>query len=128
MSFPLIFMEYAVWHYTKGLAEFLRAWGNIHWFLFKFFSTSMMIKTFFQPLHRVKESYAKTFDIQKIAESLLVNTIMRGVGMIFRLVFLSLSFVSEVAAFGAGFLLFILYIGAPIVIPLAFVTSFFILF
>lgn len=112
--------EYFVWQYSYGIIEFLRAWLNIHWFLFYFFSFPMLLRTMFQPLFRIKEEYGRGFDPQKTAEALTVNIIMRVTGFITRAFLLCVGLVMEGALFIVGLATFVIYLLSPLGIPVVF--------
>ena len=114
----LIAAEYFAWQYSYGIIEFLRAWANIHWFLFYFFSFPMLLRTMFQPLFRLKEDYGRHFDLQKVAEAITVNIIMRITGFITRIALLLVGAVVEAVVFILTFVIFIMYLVAPIGIPI----------
>ena len=112
--------EYFVWQYSYGITEFLRAWFNIHWFLFHFFSFPVLLRTMFQPLFRIREDYGRGFDPQKTAEALTINLIMRITGFITRIFLLCIGLVVECAMFVVGLASFVVYLLSPLEIPAAF--------
>src|SRR3989344_7504463 len=109
----LIASEYFIWQYSYGFVEFLGAWINVHWFLFYFFSFPMLLRTLFQPLFRIKEEYGRHFDLQKAAEALTVNIIMRITGFIVRVFLLCIGLIAECVAFIICFAAFIIYLISP---------------
>src|SRR3989344_9629634 len=113
MNSFLVFSEYLLWQYSSGIAEFLRAWANIQWFLFYFFSFGMLSRTLFQPLFRIKEEYGRHFDLQKAAEALTINIIMRITGFIVRVFLLCIGLIAECVAFIICFAAFIIYLISP---------------
>ena len=127
MSYTLIFFEYLSWHYGGGTKEFLKAWFNIHWFWYHFFSIPVLINTFFKPYHRMNEGYSRGFDPQKFFETLIVNTILRIVGIMIRIVFISVGLLAQIATLIGGISLFIIYIASPIIIPAGLIFPFFLI-
>jgi len=117
MSYTLFLYEYISWHYGLGIKEFLRAWLNIHWFWGHFFSMSVLAQSFFKPFHRMRESYGRAFEPAKIFETLIVNMMMRVVGVMIRSVFLAAGILVEGATFILGTALFVLFLLSPIMIP-----------
>ena len=114
MSASLIFFEYFAWHYSSGINEFLKAWKNVHWFWYHFFSVPILINTLFQPYRRIQEKYKRGFDPERFFETLIVNLIMRVSGFIVRTVFLLTALIIQILVIFIGILLFILYLGTPI--------------
>jgi hypothetical protein len=123
----LLFFEYIHWLYSDGIKEYIRVWGNLEWFFYHFFSVPALLATFFQPFKRLQEGYGKGLDVGRWTETFIMNTVMRFVGMVVRSVFLGIAFVAEVAVGIAGAVLFILFVGAPVLIPLGLAMGIFLL-
>lgn len=113
----VVFYEYLTWQYREGIREYMRAWQNIHWFLWRVFSVSLLLRTFFAPFRRTSESYGRGFDPAVIAQTLLVNLITRFVGAIVRAVLLAVAFLFQSAVLVGGGILFIWFLLTPVVIP-----------
>lgn len=86
---------YLWWHYTAAFSDFFHIAGNLFWFLWHFFSIPDTLRTFFEPWERMNEKYRKGFDIEQIAQSFVVNTLMRIVGMFMRTFLLLFALVSN---------------------------------
>lgn len=86
MKFLTIFLGYLKWHYGKALATTFTFWKNIFVFLFNFFSIKNLLGNFFTPWKRLADSYPKNFNLKAYFFTFLVNTIMRTVGMLLRLI------------------------------------------
>jgi fatty acid desaturase len=84
MNFLLIIPYYLSWHYSQGILDYFKVWKNLVWFLWNFFSFKVLLKTFFSPFKRLKEKYAGGLDMESLASSILITTLMRLVGMVFR--------------------------------------------
>src|SRR3989338_907047 len=97
----VVFFEFFEWMYGEGTEEFLKAWRNVHWFFFHFFSVPLIARPLFQPLKRLKEKSGRGFDPEKFFENLAINTLMRFVGFLIRLMFIAVAG----GAGAAGFLL-----------------------
>lgn len=123
MRIPLVFFEYIAWHYSAGIYEFLSLWQNIHWFIYRFFSVPTLLRTLFQPFHRLQESYVRGFDPQKYFETAIINTITRLVGAFVRLVMMAIAGVMELLALLIGAIAFVLFLAAPGFIPLSMITG-----
>lgn len=76
---------YLAWHYSEALQDMRRIWKNFFIFIWEFFSISILVRTLFSPWHKMKESYNR---IEDFFGNLVVNTMMRLVGAVIRLVFI----------------------------------------
>lgn len=88
MKLIRITFGYLKWHYGKALLTTFSFWKNILFFLLNFFSIKSLLVNFFAPWKRLADSYPKKFDISKFLSVLIVNTIMRIVGIILRTIIL----------------------------------------
>ena len=115
---PVLFVaDYIRWHYSLALFDILRVWGNFMWFVLHVSSTGLLIKTFLSPWKRMHEEKPPkgTFDPGYYAGSILVNALMRIVGMGIRSFIIALSLL----VFGAVFLLGLVFVGFWVVAPIA---------
>lgn len=89
---------YIWWHYTKAPFLILSLTGHFIKNILHFFSVATLLKTLFSPWRRLSESYPENFDLGRVFTSIVVNTLMRLVGAIVRMitiifgVFFALSF------------------------------------
>ena len=113
----VVFYEYLTWQYSEGIREFIAAWQNIHWFLWRVFSVPLLLRTFFTPFRRTSESYGRGFDPQALAQTLLVNLVTRLVGVVVRGLLLAVALLFQGIVFIAGSLLFLCFLLAPIAAP-----------
>ena len=123
MSMPIIVLEYLAWQYGSGVAEFLGLWRNIHWVLYRLFSISLLLRTFFSPFRRTSESYGKGFDPKRYAETFVINIVTRFVGAVVRSTLLIVAFSLQIAILFSGALLFGMFLLTPVIIPLGFVVG-----
>ncbi|MDP3996470.1 MAG: hypothetical protein Q8P86_02130 [bacterium] len=105
LSLPV---HYFVWHYGGAFRDIFRIETNIMWFLYNFFSLSILFKTFFSPWRRLSENKNEDAFWQRI----IINTIMRLVGFLARLVtvisglfIILIAFIVSVAFYVIWFLL-----------------------
>jgi len=115
----IVFYEYLTWQYGEGVREYMRAWQNIHWFFWRVFSVSLLLRTFFTPFRRTSESYGRRFDPAAMAQTFLVNIVTRLVGALVRSVLLAVAFLFQVVAFAAGSFLFLWFLLAPAAVPIS---------
>lgn len=120
--------DYLVWHYSQALVAWWRIYGNGLWFLSHFFSVALLGRTLFSPWRRLTESYPGRFAPESIAETLVVNLLMRLVGFTIRVIFLSFAFVILAGAFLLGWIALVIWLGAPFLIPSLFFTGFYLTF
>ena len=104
--------NYAVWHYTRGVHDLFVIWKNIMWFVKEFFSINLLFKTFFKPWKRLQEKHYRNEGISEFLSNILINVMMRIVGMIIRsvvilvgLFVLLISTVFGILLFGIWFIL-----------------------
>ena len=119
----LLLQDYFRWHYTVGVRDLARIWGNFLWFGFRFFSFSQLVRTLFAPFHRIRESYPHRFDATAIAENLVFNAAMRLVGFVLRSLVLALGLLSEIFMIVAGSAVFLVWLLLPLVIVGLLVTG-----
>ncbi len=81
MVFALYYIE---WHYSRALYDIVGIIKNFIWFFYEFFSIPLLLKTYFSPFHRLGEQYAHSIDLGKWAETFIVNSLMRVVGVFLR--------------------------------------------
>lgn len=113
----LIFFDALRWLFARGIKEYFHAWGNLHWFLYHYFSVPVLARTFFAPFHRLRERRARGFDPEDWASVLAVNTLMRFVGMIVRSVFLVVALLSQFALLIVATGLFALFVSIFVSVP-----------
>lgn len=116
MALGALLGEYIAWHYTAGIREYIRAWANIHWFFYHYFSISALARSFFAPFHRIQEARKRGFNPEDWFEVFIVNTLMRAVGMLVRTSFIAVGLAAEIVMFCIGVFGFLFFIFAPVVI------------
>ena len=108
--------KYSLWHYSTAIVDMFRIDGNIFWFLWHFFSVPDTLRTFFSPWERMGERYKKTLDIESLASTFIVNTLMRIVGIIMRTILLFFALVFFFIAFVVVIFTFFLWILMPFIL------------
>jgi hypothetical protein len=109
--------HYLVWHYTKGIKDFLHVFRLILQAITRIFSFGLLFKTFFSPFERLGEHY-NGGGISAFFEIIIVNTIMRGVGVIVRTCVLVIGLLSWIFWFLFLCSALIIWIFLPIIICL----------
>ncbi|PJE64646.1 MAG: hypothetical protein COU90_02280 [Candidatus Ryanbacteria bacterium CG10_big_fil_rev_8_21_14_0_10_43_42] len=128
MSLPLVVFEYLAWQYGEGVQEFLRVWRNVHWVVYRLFSISILLRTFFSPFRRTSESYGKGFDPKRYAETFVINIVTRLVGVAVRSILLFIAFFLQAAMLLFGAFLFGIFLLTPVIIPLGLVSGLIVMF
>ena len=80
----LLAVQYLRWHYTQGVIDLVHVVGNFVWFFYEFFSIRLLLSTLFVPFHRLNETGPTGLDLGRMAEKLVVNSLMRLVGALMR--------------------------------------------
>ncbi len=83
MSRPFV-LDYAIWHYTVGFRKLTAIWLNVIWFIFHFFSISLLFRTLLSPWKRMSDD-ARLTSIRAFFEALLFNFLSRIFGALVRL-------------------------------------------
>ena len=84
MNFLLVIGNYLKWHYSKAIYNVFSIWKNISFFVFNFFSIKSLLVNYFSPWKRLSENYPKFINIKEYLSTLLINIIMRIVGIVLR--------------------------------------------
>lgn len=107
-------IHYVWWHYTTAIADLVRNYLNLSTFLKNFFSLSHLTRNLFSPWRRLGEEYPSGhLDIGAFFSTLIVNTLMRLVGLVIRLVLL----VWGLMIMMAGLFIFIIILFAWLTLP-----------
>jgi hypothetical protein len=124
MSIGLVFLNYIYWHYTRAFVDIYWIWKNHLWFIWKFFSVSLLFKTLLSPWKRLgEEDKSKGLDIEGFFGSLIVNTLMKVLGFLMRTALIFVAIFSFLLVFFLGLLFFIVWIFLPFLLVGLFITS-----
>lgn len=123
MEGALFLKEYLLWHYGEGTFDLLRIWRNFLWFIPHAFSFRTLLRTLFSPWRRLGERTREGFHPEELAENLLINLIMRGVGFFLRTVLFGIGLLSLIFLLVAGVALVFLWVFAPIVLGVLIVVG-----
>ena len=113
------FGRYVLWHYTRAFTELAQTGANLLWFIGHFFSLGTLVRTFFAPWKLMAESYPSIIDIGQFFETLIVNTLMRAVGIIMRSFLLVIGIITLLAGTLCYILAFIVWILLPLLLILS---------
>lgn len=110
----LIIRDYIVWHYSRALIDIFVIWRNVTRFVFHFFSIPLLLRSLFQPWKKVAAKRESTgFDPQDWIETVMVNTVMRIVGAIMRLLLIVFGLLCVGAIVLIGLQFFVLWVVLP---------------
>ncbi len=112
--------HYIIWHYGRALRDFANIWRNFLWFFWQVFSVPLLAATFFAPFHRLQERPRPGFHPDEMAQALVVNLLMRLVGMVTRAMLILVAFLMEFLVLVAGALLLLAWLLAPLLLALLF--------
>lgn len=117
MSVLSLLSFYVSWHYTRALRDFIGLWSNFSWFIGNLFSVSTLLRTLIQPLKLIEEEKGSFLsDPSEYAQSLLVNVLMRIVGMVTRLALILVALLCWLILLVLGILLFFVWLLLPLIL------------
>jgi len=116
MSQRSFIISYFAWHYSRAFAESWNTCTNYIWAVWHFFSVPILLRTFFAPWHKMDVQYGKGLSVENFFGPLIVNTLMRLLGMVLRTIIILLGLVCIVAIFLLGIVFTVVWIFLPIII------------
>ncbi len=111
-----ILWYYFKWHYSKGLRETINTIKNFLWFVAHFFSFRLLFKTLVSPWKRMGESYGEGFNPEAFASAFIVNSLMRIVGFVSRIIIIFVGLLTYLAVSLFSFAIIFIWIFAPIIL------------
>lgn len=109
-------IHYFAWHYTQAVRDIMNIIGNFLWFFYKFFSIQLLLRTLFVPFHRLDEHARSRLDVGAVAQTFLVNMLMRVVGALMRLFVILIGIILIVCTVVVGLGMLLLWLFAPVVV------------
>lgn len=128
---PILFItDYIQWHYGTAFQDILRVWRNFMWFILHTSSFFGLLMTLIAPWKRIHEDLPKkgTFDPSYYLGSILINILMRFIGLFVRLIIISISLLFLLVAFSVGVVFIIFWFIAPAAIIFLLINGFYLLF
>jgi len=116
-------LYYFSWHYHRGLFDFTRNWTNILWAVWHLCAIPYHLKNLFTPWRRLHESYVGSLNLSGWGQTLIVNMLSRIVGFLVRMVTVVLGLVVMLFIALFGGILYLAWVGLPIVLPLLFFSG-----
>ena len=115
ITFSLL-KTYFAWHYSVALLGIWKIFIDIEWFLYNFFSTKLLLQTLFSKWRRLGEKRTKKVDIMDFFTVLIVNTLMRIIGVFVRLFLIITSIVFMVVCGVISIVVFFVWLVLPLLI------------
>lgn len=115
MAKNILFL-YIEWHFLDVAKGILKAWRNFLLFNLNYFSVPLLLKTFFSPWRKYKESYGRGLDIKKYFEAFASNMISRVLGAIVRSFLIIIGIAFEIFILFAGLIVFLAWIILPLLL------------
>lgn len=109
---------YAWWHYTTALNDFFDVVRNLAWFLWNFFSISLLARTFFSPWRRLTDTEISESQVETVLSHVIINSVMRLVGMGVRFITILMGFVSLILLGAASVIAFLGWLLLPLIVTL----------
>lgn len=116
MSTFSLLKTYFAWHYSVALLGIWKIFIDIEWFLYNFFSTKLFLQTLFSKWRRLGEKRTKKVDIMDFFTVLVVNTLMRIIGVFVRLFLIIMSVVFMVVCGVISIVVFFVWLVLPLLI------------
>jgi hypothetical protein len=118
-----LFWRYFYWHYGRAFADLTKAYVTVLWFIWNFFSIGELLMTFASPFQRIQERYGGGFDLEEFFSIIVVNILMRIVGMVMRSFVIAIGIVVLLSALLGGLLFFIAWVFLPLIVGYFFVVG-----
>lgn len=115
MEIITFFPSYFTWHYNTALRNIWGISTNFLWFFLYFFSVPILLKTFFAPWRKLQE-HTHGFAPNEFFGNVIVNFVMRVIGMIVRGATLVLAFLVFILIVIASIIVFLAWIFLPIIL------------
>lgn len=128
MQIFVVARDYLLWHYSAAYLDILGIARNFFWFFGRFFALFDILKNLFAPFNRLKEEPVSVFRHPKeFFGNLLVNTLMRVVGLVLRLMIIVIALSCFALTLLFALLLIVVWTALPIIVPSLFMSGLLIL-
>lgn len=98
------------------MQDFLNVWSNFLWFIYHFFSMSLLLRTLFSPWRRLDERSKSGFHLEAFLEKLVSNTVVRAIGTGARLFVIVSGCIIYLAGLVLGFIFFLIWCLLPVAV------------
>lgn len=101
----------------------LRIATNYLWFFWHFFSIPVLLKTFLAPWKRLGEERLRRGGLKNLLSRVVVNTLMRCVGVLIRGVTIAVGLITLVLAFAASLISYVVWTVLPFILLFLFIAG-----
>lgn len=115
MGYLTLGLDYLWWHYTGALSDLFRNYFNFTGFLANFFSLGQLFKTLLAPWRRLGEKYGSILDGGQFFTALVVNTLMRAVGLVIKTALIVFSLLAIFLSSLIFLAVLIFWLAAPVI-------------
>jgi hypothetical protein len=123
-----IWLQWFFWNFIEMPRNIIRIWKGYFRFSLEYFSTPLLIKTFFAPWRRYELPHGKGFDIGQYVYIAVSNLISRTIGAFIRFFLILIGLFVEVSVFFLGAVVLVLWLILPILLLIALYFSLKLLF
>ncbi len=116
MNFFIIFPYYLAWHYGRAFSNIGNIWKNYFIFIYNFFSIKTLLITLFSPWRRMGDEYREHSSLGDIAGTFVVNTLMRCVGAVMRLIIIIIGILVLLFSVVLGLAVLVIWLFLPAVL------------
>lgn len=109
-----LFIDYNKWHYRYATLNIFRIARDFILFFLNLFSVSLFFRSLFQPIFSIPVDDVDSENISDVMAIFLGGIVLRIVGAIFRLFFISIGLLLSLTTFVFFTFLFIIWILLPI--------------
>ncbi len=128
MTLAIVFFSYFKWHYSDSLKDAVRIWRDFLSFIYHFFSLKYLVLSFFKPWKRMGEVYGGGLNISDLLETIIINTILRLVGMIIKITTFVLGLTAEILIFFGGLIFLVFWFFLPLIFVQIFLKGIYLVF
>lgn len=128
MTPAIVFFSYFKWHYSDSLKDAAVIWRDFLFFIYHFFSLKYLVLSFFKPWRRMGEVYDGGLNISDFLETIIINTILRLIGMLIKTATFILGITAEILVFFGGAIFLIFWFFLPVIFITLFLKGLLLLF
>lgn len=124
MNLFTLIREYVVWHYSRAFTDMFGIWKNFLWYINHLFSVPDVIMTLFAPWKRLQEKKVNILkDPQEFFMNLVVNLIMRLIGLLVRTVILVIALTCFAVIIVLGLAVAVIWLFLPLLLVEMLITG-----
>jgi hypothetical protein len=109
-------LSYLSWHYSQAFVDIYHNSKTLLWFVYYFFSLPILLKTFFAPWKRMDMEKPDHEHMSDKLGRLLINTLMRLIGMFLRTIFILIGLAVMAGLLFAEVSFILLWVVLPVLI------------